>query len=186
MNQTFRMLAERMRAMECNRLITYAANKPLLDSQELDFVDFLGLNYYYGIKSESTADFQEQMIDRIQAAIANARQLYPNVPHVLTEFGNVCVRGLRGSPTEGRFTEDFCATLLEEQWNQILTNPQVKGMMIWCWADYRHHRLFLPGKNGIGLQVTYGPFGLVTMDRQPKTHFLGVMSRLYKAWNIEE
>ena len=185
-NQTFRMLAERMRNMNCGRLISYAANKPLLDGRELDFVDFLGLNYYYGIKSESTADFQEQMLDRLDAAIGNARKLYPNIPHVLTEFGNVCVRGLRGSPTEGRFTEDFCATLLEEQWHKILSNPQVKGMLIWCWADYRHHRLFLPTKNGIGLQVTYGPFGLVTMDRQPKTHFLATMRRLYQAWQIEE
>lgn len=184
-NQAFRMLAQRMRDMDCQRLITYAANKPLLDSTELDFVDFLGLNYYHGIKADSVEDFREQMIEPLERVIANARKLYPNKPHVLMEFGSVCVRGLRGSPTEGRFSEDFCAAFLKEKWQVFMRNPQMKGLVIWCWADYRHHRMFLPSKNGIGLQVTYGPFGMVTIDRKPKEHFLSVMSQLYNGWTLE-
>lgn len=185
-NQAFRMLAQRMRSLNPGRLITYAANKSLLDSKELDFVDFLGVNYYHGIKSESVADFQSQIEEPLTERMRIAQELYPNIPHVLTEFGSVCVRGVRGNPNEGRFSEDFCATFLREKWRVVMTNPQVKGMIIWCWADYRHHRLFLPSKAGIGLQVTYGPFGIYTMDRKPKEHFLETMTGLYTGWNPDE
>ena len=61
----------------CSELVKWVRKYPApIKAEELDFVDFLGLNYYYGIKSESTADFQEQMLDRLDAAIGNARKLY--------------------------------------------------------------------------------------------------------------
>ena len=184
--EMFRMLAQRMRNLKCRRLVTYAANQPLLDSQELDFVDFLGMNYYSGVKSESVNDFPEQLHAILEKKMATAQELYPNIPHVMTEFGYPCVYGIHGSETEGRYTEDFGTTFMKEKLPIFMSDKQMKGMIIWCWADYRHRRTFIPAKTGMGMQATYGPYGLVSIDRKPKKLFLGLMSDFYNNWKIEE
>jgi len=179
--QMFRMIAERMRSHNPGRLITYASNKPLLNSQELDFCDFLSMNYYSGILSDNVSQFPEQMTAVLEKKMATAQELYPNVPHVMTEFGYVCVRGIHGSLTEGRFTEDFGSTFLKADVAEFMKNPLMKGMIIWCWADYRHRRGFAGG--GMHLSATYGPYGIVTMDRKPKELIQQTMRDFYTGWN---
>ena len=179
--QMFRMIAERMRSFHTNRLITYASNKPLLNSEELDFCDFLSMNYYSGILSENASQFPEQLNAVLSKKMETAQELYPNVPHVMTEFGYVCVRGLHGSLTEGRFTEDFGSTFLKADLAEFMKNPLMRGMIIWCWADYRHRRGFAGG--GMHLSATYGPYGIVTMDRKVKTMIWDVMQHFYTNWH---
>jgi len=183
-NQTFRMLAERMRALNPGRLISYAANKPLLNSQELDFVDFLGMNYYSGILSDNEGQFPEQLNAVLGKKMQTAMELYPDKPHVMTEFGYVCVYGIHGSLTEGRFTEDFGSTFMKADLAEFMKDPNMKGMVIWCWADYRHRRGFSGG--GMHLSATYGPYGIVTMDRKPKQLLFDVMQDFYTGWNPEK
>ena len=184
--ELFRTLAARMRALKCRRLVTYAANKPLLDSKEMDFVDFLGMNYYSGVKSENVDDFPAQLHVILEKKMKVAQELYPNIPHVMTEFGYPCVYGIHGSETEGRYTEDFGTTFMKAKLPIFMSNKQMKGMIIWCWADYRHRRCFIPAKTGMGMQATYGPYGLVSIDRKPKKLFLGLMSDFYNNWKVEE
>ena len=183
-NQTFRMLAERMRALNPGRLITYAANKPLLNSQELDFVDFLGMNAYSGILSDHAGQFPEQMEAVLEKKMRTAMEYYPDKPHVMTEYGYVCVYGIHGSLTEGRFTEDFGSTFMKADLAEYMKNPNMRGMVIWCWADYRHRRGFSGG--GMHLSATYGPYGIVTMDRKPKQLLFDVLQDFYTNWNPQE
>ena len=139
------------------------------------------------IPIENEADFQVQLVDKQAERIDHVRKLYPNKPHMITEFGISSVRGVRGSTHEGRFAEDFAATYLNAVSTELLKNPQLRGMIIWCWADYRHRRGFLPStNNSMSLQATYGAYGLVSMDRKPKTPLLDVMRKTFENWQLKE
>jgi len=105
---------------------------------------------------------------------------------VMTEFGYVCVGGIHGNVYEGRYAEDFGTTFLKADCAEFLKDPNLKGMIIWCWADYRHRRGFVPSKTNMGIQATYGPWGLVTMDRKPKQMLLDTMREIYQNWEIPE
>lgn len=182
--EMFRMLAARMRSLNPGRLITYVSNMPLLDEHELDFCDFLSMNYYSGSLAENADQFPEQLTAVLEKKLGTAQRLYPNVPHVMTEFGYVCVRGIHGSLTEGRYAEDFGVTYLRADCAEFLNDPQMKGLMLWCWADYRHRRGFVPGKYSMGFQATYGPYGLVSIDRKPKQMLMDVMEEVLANWNV--
>lgn len=179
--QMFRMLADRMRSYDPRRLITYASHKPLLNSQELDFCDFLSMNKYTGILSENESQFDELMHQPLAEKMDDAMRLYPDVPHVMTEFGYVCVYGIHGSAQEGRFTEDFGSTFLKAQVEDFMADENLKGLIIWSWADYRHRRGFAGG--GMHLSATYGPYGIVTIDRKVKQRMFDTMQEIYTNWN---
>jgi len=181
------MLAKRMRSYDPGRLITYAANKPLLDEKELDFCDFLSMNYYTGILSDHEGQFQEQLVDKLAKKLQTAQELYPDVPHVMTEYGYVCVYGIHGSLTEGRYAEDFGTTFLKADIAEFLKNPQMKGLILWSWADYRHRRTFIAsGPKAMGMSATYGPWGLVTMDRKPKQMLMDVLEDEMAKWQLPQ
>ena len=166
----FEMLADRMRSYRPGRLITTVTNKPILDSEELAYCDFISMNYYSGVICDSTAEYPEAIEGTLRDKLANAQKLYPDKPHVITEFGYPCVAGMRGSPTEGRFTEDFGATYFKASSEEMMRDPQMQGLITWCWADYRHRRGFISaGRKKLGFNATYGPYGIVTMDRKTKT-----------------
>ena len=182
-NQTFRMLAERMRALNPGRLISYAADRPLLTSTELDFVDFLGMNYYIGIMCNNTEQLAEVLNAELSQKMKTAMELYPDKPHVMTEFGCNSVYGIHGSLTEGRFTEDYASTFLQMTLDVLMQDTNMRGLTIWCWADYRHRRGFI--EPGFHMDATYGPYGLVSMDRKPKQLLVDVMKNFYTNWNPE-
>ena len=179
--QMFRMVAERMRRYEPKRLITYASNKPLLNSQELDFCDFLAMNKYTGILSEHESEFPRKMIAPLKEKLQTAKELYPNVPHVMTEFGYVCVAGVHGNPHEGRYTEDFGANFMAHKLETFMTDELMRGMVIWSWADYRHRHGFYG--DGMHLKATFGPYGLVTIDRKEKPKLYALLKDFYTNWN---
>ena len=53
---------------------------------------------------------------------------------------------------------------------KMMQDPQMQGLITWCWADYRHRRGFIaPGPRSLHLSATYGPYGIKTMDRKTKT-----------------
>jgi len=182
--QVFRLLAERMRALHCRRLITYAANKPLLNSEEMDFCDILACNIYSGSLASSVKDFPEQMTAVLEKKFANMQEYYPNKPHMLAEFGYPCVYGFRGDPEDGPTSEDFAGTFLRVKCKELLKNPQIKGLVLWCWADYRHRRGFVPSKSAMSIQATYGPYGILTMDRKIKQPPYDAIREAYAAWQL--
>jgi len=179
-----RMLAQKARAWASGRLITFASCRDLLDEKELDFCDFLSINYYSGVLSEHVSQFPVQMTPVLEHKLGIARKLYPNIPHVMTEFGYPCVYGMHGNGIEGRFTEEFGATFLRAACDEYRKDPNMKGLVIWSWADYRHRRGFVGG--GMHLSATYGSWGLVTSDRLPKKTMVEAMTEVFTAWHPEE
>ena len=182
----FRMLNKLARDYDSGRLITFASCRDLLDSQELDFCDFLSLNYYSGVLSEHVDQFPVQMHDVLSYKLGIAQKLYPNMPHVMTEFGYPCVYGIHGSSIEGRFTEEFGYTFLKAACAEYQADPNMRGLIIWSWADYRHRRGLIGAKTDMHLQATFGPFGLVTVDRKKKQGLVDAMTEVFTAWQPEK
>ena len=112
-------------------------------------------------------------------------KFYPDKPHVQTEFGCVSVAGFHGDPKAGRFTEEFAATVTKAQCEGFLRDPNMKGLVIWSWADYRHRRGFIPSDFDMGMAATYGPYGLVSMDRTPKQPMLDTMKKIFEDFKTE-
>ena len=181
-----RILAEKARALDSGRMITFASCRDLLDEKELDFCDFLSINYYSGVLSEHVSQFPVQMTAVLEQKLGVAQKLYPNMPHVMTEFGFPCIYGMHGNGIEGRFTEEFGGTFLRAACEEYRKDPNMKGLVIWSWADYRHRRGFVPAKTNMGMQATYGPWGLVTSDRKPKTAMVEAMTEVFTGWKPEE
>ncbi|MBQ7567116.1 MAG: hypothetical protein IJT18_08345 [Oscillospiraceae bacterium] len=176
----FEKLAARMRELRCGRLITNVTNKPILDSEELAFCDFLSLNYYFGVTCTNVAE-NDEALEKLRDRLATAQKLYPNIPHVMTEFGYPCVAGMRGSRAEGRFTEDRGVTYFETFASQFKTDPQMCGLILWCWADYRHRRTFIANEpQKMGICSTFGPYGMVTIDRKPKRLIYDAVRKLFR------
>jgi hypothetical protein len=106
-------------------------------------------------------------LDRMYEPI---RSFYPDKPLVITEFGTVCIAGLRGSEEDGHMTEDYAGRYVETLAEALMENPNLRGLVLWCYADYKHERGFFKG-NGMHLAATAGPYGVVTQDRRPKPVF---------------
>ena len=176
--QTFHSLAARMRELDCGRLITVAVNRPIRSSHELDFCDFLSLNYYHGVMGGETAEKRDELIQtKMRARFAEAVKYYGDRPHVMTEFGSPCLAGLRGCDVHGRFTEDFSSAWLKAAYAEFLRDTCLRGMIMWCWADYRHHRGFI--SHTMGIASTFGAYGLKTMDRHTKTLYHDTLKSIY-------
>ena len=77
--------------------------------------------------------------------------------------------------------ERFGAAFLDAQLKIFMEDENMRGMVIWSWADYRHRRSFIGG--GMHLSATYGPFGMVTIDRKVKEPIFNVMKDFYINWN---
>jgi beta-glucuronidase len=87
---------------------------------------------------------------------------------LITEFGAM---GHTGTHGDAASTEDFQARYISTVWDAIAGNHDVAGGVLWSWADYYHRRHF----QSLG---AFGPFGVVTVDRQPK-EALKALSRAY-------
>ncbi len=182
-NGLFRVLAQGMRELDCRRIITYALNNSaILSPTELDFCDVISINNYAGSLSENVDDFPVMVDPSIDARMNEVLAQYPNVPHLMTEFGICTIYGVHGDPFEGRYHEEFGATYMERACRAYMRNPNLRGLVIWSWADYRHRRGFTPdnnGSSGMHFNATYGPYGIVTMDRKIKKPMAEAITRLY-------
>ena len=174
--QTFHALAARMRELDCGRLITVAINRPVRSSRELDFCDFISMNYYQGVMSNTAEERDALICTKMRQRFEEVCRYYGDRPHVMTEFGSPCLAGLRGSDVHGRFTEDFSSAWLEAAYAEFLKDPNLRGLVIWSWADYRHHRGFV--SHTMGTASTYGAYGLKTMDRRTKSLYLDTFRKI--------
>ena len=174
--ETFHGLAARMRALDCGRLITVAVHLPVLNSRELDFCDVISLNYYYGVQAETAEERDKLICTEMRQRFAEVRKYYGDRPHIMSEFGCPCVAGLRGGDAYGRFTEDLSAAWLKAAYAEFLRDPNLRGMILWCWADYRHHRGYICRD---ATNSTFGAWGIKTMDRHTKTLFRDTVQALF-------
>jgi beta-glucuronidase len=171
-----RRLIAKAKALDPERLVTFAAPGTLKGHLAYQQCDFLGLNDYKGL-------FQGQEVHHLagmralvyQATLKDLRQeaaRFPGKPLVLTEFG---AHGLKGIHGDLRYSEDFQAEVLRLTWKAI-QDSGAGGGIVWAWADYHHQRDFVGGTK---YSAPFGPFGLVTVDRKPKKA-LAVMQGLWK------
>ena len=163
-DQLLRTLAQRIRRLDCGRLITYAARELPGDGRELDFCDVLSVRFC------SNMDMNKM------------KELYPNSPLLVTDVGYPCVRGIRSGGTETAFTEESGAAFMQQNLAG-LRNTSVCGIVLWSWADYRCRRNFTVDGRHVPLNVTYGPYGIVTMDRKPKELLKKAVQKALKDWD---
>ena len=164
-------MAEKMRSLETGRLITLVTHAKWAVREGLDFCDFIAYNSYAGSgKSYTRTDYLKGMKEGLDRSYEPIRSFYPDKPLVITEFGTVCIAGLRGSEEDGHMTEDYAGRYVETLAEALMENPNLRGLVLWCYADYKHERGFFTG-NGMHLAATAGPYGVVTQDRRQKPVF---------------
>ena len=91
--------------------------------------------------------------------IAKLRELYPDKPILISEFGYPAIAGV----ADGSIGEEAQAKTLEGELAGILdAGPFVSGATVWCWADH-------PWPEDYWINyLTTSPFGVVARDRTSK------------------
>jgi len=169
-----RRLLRRARALDPTRPATFAACGPIEENEAFAEADLVAANLYYGVFGGEPAYHAREMDERVrrptEERLRQLRARFPEKPLLVTEFGTQAVAGLHG---DARFTEEYQAAYIEAAWKAIQAVPGVLGGVLWCWADYFHRQGFLGP-----LGVAYGPYGVVTIDRRPKST-LANLTRLF-------
>jgi beta-galactosidase/beta-glucuronidase len=161
--KVMRTLLRRTKELDRTRLATFVtAPSSVREHRAYEDADLVAFNMYPGSLGGPLVDHLDQLEERArQPAAQNIRtQLaaYPDKPMIVTEYGAMGFRGLRGGVPA---SEDFQAAYIKTIWNAIAGDPELSGGVLWSWADYHHRRNFL----SLG---AFGAFGVVTIDRQPK------------------
>ena len=157
-----RRLAAAARQDDPTRLITSAIVTPFhkdADGQEaaqltdpLDqYLDVLGYNEYIGWYQGKPDD-----------APGYKWSAPTGKPVILSEFGGGAKAGMHGS-ADDRWTEEYQANLLRQQWKMIDAIPFVRGTSPWVLMDFRSPTRQLPG-----IQDGYNRKGVITPEGQHK------------------
>jgi beta-glucuronidase len=158
-------LIQRTRELDRTRLVTFVtAPGSVREHRAFVNADLVATNMYPGSLGPPLAENTGQIVERASKPAEDylRAQLaaYPDKPLLVTEFGAIGFHGIHGDAPS---TEDFQAAYIKQVWNAIASNPEVAGGVLWSWADYWHRRSFV----NFGY-LAFGPFGVVTIDRQPK------------------
>jgi beta-galactosidase/beta-glucuronidase len=176
-----RRLMRRTRELDATRLVTFVAAGDAQAHQAFDEADFVAVNLYHGLfhgdLAQHIADMDARVRQPTEEQLRRVTGYVGDKPVAVTEFGTHGIHGLRG---DARFSEDYQAAYIEAVWQAIAHVPGVVGGVLWCWADYFHRRDFFGSGKGQMLQSPYGPYGVVTVDRQPKES-LRALARMYGA-----
>ena len=161
--EVMRRLIARTRELDRTRLVTFVtAPGSVIQHQAYEDADLVATNMYPGSLAAPLADQVGQLDERARKPaeehLRNELAAFPDKPLLITEFGAMGFHGMRG---EAASTEDFQAAYIAKVGEAIMANPDVSGGVLWSWADYYHRRNF----QSLG---AFGPFGVVTVDRQPK------------------
>jgi beta-glucuronidase len=160
-------LLRQAKALDPTRLTTYVANRAFEKNRAFALADLVAINLYYGMWDGEIAENLRQIEDRVHAPtrkrLSEIAAHYRDKPVLLTEFGTI---GIPGSKGDLRFSETYQAAYLSAVWEAVEETPEISGGVVWCWADYRHRRGFTNE-----FPAYFGPFGLLTLDRQPKAAY---------------
>ncbi len=156
-------LIHRTRELDRTRLVTFVTDShSVREHRAYADADLVAANIYPGSLGPPLADHVSQLDERArkpaEAILRTHLGGFPDKPLLITEFGAMGFPGARGPVAS---TEDFQAAYITAIWHAIAANPDVAGGVLWSWADYHHRRHF----QALG---AFGPFGVVTLNRQPK------------------
>jgi beta-glucuronidase len=169
-------LMRRARELDSSRLVTHVALYSVWQQcadAAMDEDDVICLNEYEGSLNlnppvRTTADLpvaQEQLGGYLDAL----HKKYPTVPVVITEFGGI---GLPGHHYDSPWSEEGYAATIRAHWDVFAAREWIAGGLLWCWQDYPMH----PNRNRI---YPLGHYGVVALDRTPKTACLSTVTELF-------
>jgi hypothetical protein len=137
--------------------------------RSFDETDIVCFNKYNGLdESSHIAQIYSFGYKSTVKELAELRSFYSNKPLLFTEFGCQSIKNIHG---DVYYSEEFQAAYIERIWDAIKGNRGISGGILWCWADYYHRKYFIN-------YAVYGPYGVVTIDRQPKKA-LEALARMY-------
>ena len=136
----------------------------------LDLFDMIGINSYTGWYGGG--DVMANSMKHASNFFDTVKQLIPDKPVMMTEFGADAVVGFHGLPGE-MWTEEYQAELIVETIKVIRAKPWMCGEHVWAFCDFR------TGQND---RRAYGNRkGVFTRDRLPKM----AAHALKAIWNPE-
>lgn len=164
-----RELTRLAKKLDSTRLITYTVSYDPRKHLAFDETDIVCFNKYNGLdKASHISQIDSLGYQRTVEELAELRRFYAEKPLLFTEFGCQSIKGIHGDVF---FSEEFQAAYIEKIWEAIKGNPGISGGILWSWADYYHRKYFIN-------YAVYGPYGVVTVNRQPKKG-LEALARMY-------
>ncbi|MFC1558435.1 glycoside hydrolase family 2 protein [candidate division KSB1 bacterium] len=167
-----RELIRLAKSLDPTRLISFVSAGDPRKHLAFDEADIVCFNKYNGIFSGNIcnhiAEIDSFACKPTAEEVSLYRKYYGDKPILITEFGAQGIKNIHG---DARYTEDFQAVYIEKIWDAIQSVPGISGGVLWSWADYYHRKHF-------DTYAVYGPYGIVTVDRQPKES-LKALSRMY-------
>lgn len=164
-----RELIRLAKSLDTTRIITYTTARDPRPHPAFDETDIVCFNKYNGLNiARHIADIDSLGYRPTAEELALYRSYYGNKPILMTEFGCQGIKNIHG---DIYFSEEFQAAYIEKIWDAIDGNSGIAGGILWCWADYYHRKYFIN-------YSVYGPYGAVTVDRQPKKA-LEALARMY-------
>jgi beta-galactosidase/beta-glucuronidase len=164
-----RELIRLAKSLDSTRIVTYTVSVDPRKHLAFDETDIVCFNKYNGLNvSKHIADIDSFGYKQTVADLALYRSFYKDKPILMTEYGCQSIKNIHG---DIYFSEDFQAEYISRIWEAIRGNTGISGGILWSWADYYHRKHFIN-------YAVYGPYGVVTVDRQPKKA-LGSLARMY-------
>jgi beta-galactosidase/beta-glucuronidase len=164
-----RELINLAKSLDSTRLVTYTVSNDPREHPAFEEADIVCFNKYNGLNlARHIADIDSLGYKQTADDLALYRGYYGNKPILMTEFGCQGIKNMHG---DVYFSEEFQAAYIEKIWGAIQGNTGISGGILWCWADYYHRKYFIN-------YAVYGPYGVVTVDRQPKKA-LDALARMY-------
>ena len=167
-----RELIRLTKSLDSTRPVTFVVALNPDGHLAFDEADIVCINKYNGSLAGKKADHISQIDSLGYIPLAKELTIHRNKiinkPIIITEFGTQGIKNIHGDVP---YSEEFQAAYIERAWDGIMSVPGVSGGVLWCWADY-YHRKYLITYN------TYGPYGVVTVDRKPKKS-LEALARMY-------
>ncbi|MCE5345174.1 MAG: hypothetical protein LLG13_02635 [Bacteroidales bacterium] len=157
-----RELMRLAKSLDPTRLVTFVVNSNPSRHLAFDEADIVCVNMYNGSLSGKICNHISEIdslgFKPLVKDLTLYRSYYSNKPIVITEYGT---KGIKNIHDDVSCSEEFQAAYIQKAWEGINSVLGVSGGILWCWADY-YHRKYLITYN------TYGPYGVVTVDRKPK------------------
>lgn len=164
------------KSLDPTRLVTFVAGGDPTTHLGFDKADIVCFNEYF--ICDHIKDIDSVVYQRLKKDLVLFRSNFPNKPIVMTEFGRQGIKNIHG---DAFYTEEFQAAYIESNWKALKENSSISGGILWTWADYFHEPHFALhtsyGFYGV-IIANYGPFGVVTGDREQKES-LKVLARMY-------
>ncbi len=151
-----------------NRLVTYASDKPKIDTC-FEFCDIISLNRYYGWyygTRDSWSDFMEEFDARRKELKVD------NKPVIMSEFGGDALYGQR-TFEDIKWSEEYQAEMLSKSIEVFHNCPYIVGFYVWQFCDSRSDKD--PAK-----VKAYNNKGILNEHRQPKMAYFVVKEKYHK------